>query len=600
MRGNDFRDNQRDDWRSRSVSFVVLVGLVVLVGRLIHVQAVQHQLASTKVERQSDFTESVPARPGEILDRNGHVLAMSVTRDSLYAVPSQISDPWDFAWSVASVVDVDADALHQKIVENNERQFVWVRRRITDEQVDAVRTLQLPDEVWGLRREYLRQYPQGAVASHVLGMRDIDNRGHGGLEQSMDELIRGIDGSRVITRDARGVVVEVETARSIHPQHGQTVISTIDLLTQIEVERQLNQLVSEWSPLGACAVVMEPHSGEVLAMASRPDFDPNKPANVPEDAWRNLAVSAVFEPGSTFKPFIVGWALQHDKLKRDEVIPCFNGAYRMGKRILHDHHPYYELSASDILVKSSNIGMARIGERLGIDGLYHATASFGFGRRTGIEVPGEVEGLVRPHENWDDYSVGSIPMGQELAVTPLQLITAHAAIANGGKLVRPMLLLDTNSDQSTPTPLSTIRTVDASAPVNSAILDRSIADWIVRDPMRGVVERGTGKNAEVPGLTIFGKTGTAQKVEETGGYSDSRHVCSFICGAPADNPKVLVLVMVDEPTASGSHYGGTVAAPTASRILQFALRRLPQLNNRYTVLPEHDLPISRAAVRDLQ
>jgi cell division protein FtsI/penicillin-binding protein 2 len=581
------------------VGVCVFAGFAVLVARLIHLQAVQHQLAHTSVQRQSDFTEVVPARPGEILDRNGHVLAMTVTRDSLYAVPSEITDAWSFAWSIASVLDVDADQLYRRLTENKDRQFIWVRRRITDEQVGAVRNLQLAASTWGLRKEYLRQYPQGMTAAHIIGMRDIDNQGHGGLEQSMDDLIRGVDGTRVITRDARGVVVEVEAARSRVPEHGRTVVSTIDLLTQIEVERQLDELVEEWRPVGACAVVMDPHSGEILAMTSRPSFDPNRPAEVPNDAWRNLAVSAVFEPGSTYKPFVVAWAIQQGLLRKEEVIPCFNGAYRMGRRVLHDHHAYPELSVEDILIKSSNIGMARIGERLGLDGLYRATVAFGFGRRTGIELPGEVPGLVRSYQDWDEYSIGSIPMGQELAVTPLQLITAHSALANGGQLVRPLLLLDTNSDQATPSPLSTVRTVDPSAPVESTIVKRYIADWVVRFPMKGVVDSGTGKSARVPGLSIFGKTGTAQKVDPEGGYSNSRHVCSFICGAPAENPRVLVLVMVDEPTASGSHYGGTVAAPAASRILQYAVQRMPQLNNRYTVTPEHDLPITRAAVRDV-
>ena len=276
------------------------------------------------------------------------------------------------------------------------------------------------------------------------------------------------------------------------------------------------------------------------------------------------------------------------------MIKCFNGAYRMGRRVLHDHHPYASLSVEDVLVKSSNIGMARIGERLGLDRLYEATAMFGFGRRTGIEVPGEVDGLVRARSKWDNYSIGSIPMGQELAVTPLQLITAHAALANGGKLVRPRLLLDSSDDYVAPTPLTQIETVDAKPAVESNILDASIAQWLVNYPMQNVVERGTGKAARTPGLSIFGKTGTAQKADpETGGYSDTKHICSFVCGAPAENPQVLVLVMVDEPTAPGAHYGGSVAAPTASKLLQFALQRMPYLSQRLTVNPADDLPPTR-------
>ena len=265
-----------------------------------------------------------------------------------------------------------------------------------------------------------------------------------------------------------------------------------------------------------------------------------------------------------------------------------------GGRILHDHHAYSQLSVEDILVKSSNIGMARIGERLGVSGLHRATAAFGFGTRTGIELPGEISGLVRPKADWDEYSIGSIPMGQELAVTPLQLITAHAALANGGRLVRPHLLLGSSSEQTLPSPLSGMETVDATPTLESQVVRPEIADWIVRHPMKGVIERGTGKSARVDDLSIFGKTGTAQKPDpKAGGYSDTKHFCSFVCGAPAANPQVLVLVLVDEPTAAGLHYGGTVAAPTASKILQFAVQRLPHISGRMTVRPEHDLPARR-------
>ena len=572
----------------------MLLGWAIMIARLIHLQGAQRQLLNTRVTRQSSFTEIVPARPGEILDRNGHVLAMTVTRESLYVVPAEIEDPATFVWQLCSVLNVNADELYERLVKHQKRQFIWVQRRLSDEDVKRIRQLKLPDRTWGFRREYLRQYPQGAYAAHILGLRDIDNVGHGGLEQSLDDLIRGTDGTRVMTRDARGIVVEVQAVRSETPQHGQTVVSTLDILTQIQAEQQLDQLVQRWQPLGACVIVMEPHTGEVLAMASRPGFNPNIPSDVPSDAWRNLAVSAVFEPGSTFKPFVVAWGIQQGVLRQDDIIPCFNGAYRMGRRILHDHHAYSQLSVEDVLVKSSNIGMARIGERLGVSGLHRATAAFGFGTRTGIELPGEIAGLVRRKADWDEYSIGSIPMGQELAVTPLQLITAHAALANGGRLVRPHLLLGSSSDQTLPSPLSGVETVDATPTLESQIVRPEIADWIVRVPMKGVVERGTGKSARVDDLSIFGKTGTAQKPDpEAGGYSDTKHFCSFVCGAPAENPQVLVLVLVDEPTAAGLHYGGTVAAPTASKLLQFAVQRLPHISGRMTVRPEHDLPARR-------
>ena len=564
------------EWRSRLISFGVFLGWALLLGRLIQIQGAQRDLLNERVTRQSNFSEIIAARPGEILDRNGHVLAMTITRDSLYAIPDAIEDPMDFAWKVSSVLNLNADEVYQSLVQNADKRFLWIRRRLTDQQQAAFLGLDIPKHWWGLRREYQRQYPQGTYASHVLGIRDIDNIGRGGLEESLHEVIRGEDGARKMTRDARGIIMEVAAERSTSPTHGRTVVSTLDLLTQIETERHLDYLVSEWNPVGACAIVMEPRSGEILAMASRPSFDPNNLRQVDENAWTNLAVSAVFEPGSTFKPFIAGWAIQNGMLRHDEVINCGYGSYRMGRRVLHDHHPYGDLSVEDILVKSSNIGMAKIAERMGLQSLYEATVQFGFGRRTGIEIPGELPGLLRPVAQWTDYSLGSIPMGQELAVTPLQLITAHAVLANGGRLVRPHLLKDGKNQGvvASPSPLYTINTVEGTAQIESSVLDGRVCDWLVQHPMRQVVERGTGKSARIKNLSIFGKTGTAQKMDpESGRYSDQAWVLSFVCGAPVEQPRVLVLVMVDEPRSAGIHYGGTVAAPTASRILEFALKR---------------------------
>ncbi|MCA9038154.1 MAG: penicillin-binding protein 2 [Planctomycetaceae bacterium] len=559
------------DWRIRFPGAIILLGWLLLIGRLIQIQGAQRELMNNRVQRQSHFSEVIAARPGEILDRHGHVLAMTITRDSLFAIPDAIDDPWEFAWKTSSVLNIDADQVYRKILEHSDKRFLWIRRRLSEEQRAAFLALNLPRQTWGLRREYQRQYPQGSYAAHVLGMRDIDNIGRGGLEESLHEFIRGQDGSRFMTRDARGLIMEVAADRSESPVHGQTVVSTIDLLTQIETERQLDELMAKWNPVGACAIVMEPVTGEILAMASRPAFDPNNLRQVEDSAWKNLAVSAFFEPGSTFKPFIVAWALQHNLLRKEELIDCAFGAYRMGKRILHDHHSYGDLSVEDVLVKSSNIGMAKIAERMGMDALYDATVQFGFGRRTGIEIPGELTGLLRPISQWTDYSLGSIPMGQELAVTPLQLITAHAAIANGGRLVRPRLL---KHDRTSGSVSQEIALAEASAQVESSVLNGHICNWLVQNPMKQVVERGTGKSARIKGLSIFGKTGTAQKLDpETGRYSDKAWVLSFICGAPAEDPQVLVLVMVDEPRADGTQYGGTVAAPTAARILKFALQR---------------------------
>lgn len=568
----------RTGWRLQLLNVLILCGWAVLIGRLIHLQGAQRVLLEERVTRQRTYSEPVPARPGEILDRSGHVLAMTVTRDSVYAVPAEIDDPWDFAWTVSEALQQNADDIYQRITADPSRQFVWLRRRATEDQLSAMRALALPPSTWGLRREYLRQYPQGAFAAHVIGIRDIDNVGHGGLEQSLDPRIRGVDGARVMTRDALGVVVEVAAEQSRPPEHGRSVVTTLDLPLQIHAELVLDRVMVTWQPAGACAIVVQPRTGQVLAMASRPAYDPNDLNHVPSSAWKNLCVAAVFEPGSTFKPFVVGRAVETGCVSRDEDIDCSNGALRIGSRVLHDYRAWGTLSVEDVLVKSSNIGMARIAMALGITELHDVVVSYGFGRRTGIELPGEVRGLVRPVSAWDEYSLGSVPMGHEIAVTPIQLIAAHAALANGGRWIRPRLLVDRGDADAGPLPLFAVDLVDAPPAVRSTVIDRDDAEWLVQGPLRQVIERGTARTARTPGLELFGKTGTSQKIDpESGRYSDEASVVSFVGGAPARSPEVMALVLVDAPTAGSRHGGGSVAAPPAAEILQFALQRVRAL-----------------------
>lgn len=577
--GDKAERSELRSWRSGLAASAVFSGWLILMFRLVQLQGTQHEVMLQTVQRQSVFREAIPARPGDILDRNGAVLAATQEVDSVYAVPVEIQDPLQFAWQVSAVLNLNADELYKQLLQHRDRQFLWVQRRITDEQSERLRTLGLAKGSWGVRREYLRQILHPPYAAHVLGLRDIDNRGRGGLEEGLAKQLGGIPGERVLMRDARGMIIEVDSDQSRLPVPGHSIVSSIDLQLQQETEHHLDQLVDEWRPRGACAIVMAPATGEILAMASRPAFDPRQLQNVPEAAWKNLAVAAVFEPGSTFKPLIVAAALQQGLLQRDEMIDCNYGLYRMGPRLLHDHHPYGLLSTSDVLVKSSNIGMAKIGERLGLDGLFTATTSFGFGSRTGIELPGELTGIVQPRKNWNVYSLGSIPMGQEIACTPLQLITAHAVLANGGRLIRPTLVRrETVSGTQPKTNLQTTVNTLLTPPsheVETPLVDSEHASWLVQNPLRDVITRGTGKAAKTTGLDLFGKTGTAQKLDPaTGTYSDKAWVVSFVCGAPASNPAALVLVMVDEPTAPGIHYGGTVAAPTAARILTAAAANL--------------------------
>ena len=552
----------------------VVIGLssiwTVLAIRLVHLQAFEHADLQLREQRQKSHVEVLPARPGDIVDRHGHLLAMTITRPSLFLDPARIDNPREVADLLAELMDLDAEQLYKRITARADRRFLWVRRRISDALADQVRQLGLKHGTWGFRDEHSREYPQGPLAAHVLGIRDIDGLGRGGVEQSLDCVLRGCDGTRTLIRDARGAVVDVQTDDLEPPKHGETVVLTIDAVIQLHTERALDRAVGLWQPEAVCAIVMEPQSGEILAMASRPVFDPSNLAGTPAAAWKNVAVSAVYEPGSTLKPCIMAWALQSGLVRPDEEFHCEWGSYRMGSRVLHDHHAYGRLSASDILIRSSNIGMAKIGERLGNARLHDAVMAFGFGRRTGIEVPGELSGIVRAPEDWDDYSTGSIPMGHEISVTPIQLITAHASLAAGGCMINPHIVR--RDDRMNPSPRSEVADHASGSSVTSKTVSPSIADWLVQVPMTEVVRRGSSRRAAVEGYSVFGKSGTSQTFDpEAGRYSTKRPVCSFICGAPAERPELLVLVVVDRPGVGSSHFGSTVAAPVAGEILRQSL-----------------------------
>lgn len=565
--------------RVRFIS-TVMVGLwAIVVGRLFIVQWKQADELATYATRQQLTEVTVSARPADIVDRSGRLLATTIVSQSLFVDPQRLDVDDEFIADLAETLSINTDRLKERIADRAGKRFLWVKRRISDDEAAAIQLLDWPDSAYGFRDEFLRQYPQGHVASHVLGYRDIDGAGQGGVEQSLNYLIEGIPGKRKLVRDALGRIVEVSFDPDSEPKRFDAVQLTLDLTVQMFAEKALDEIIDEWKPAGACAIVMEPESGDVLAMASRPTYSLSDMSHVPSNAWRNQAISIIYEPGSTLKPFIVAEALQAGLIKRDEKFDCENGEYKMGPRILHDHHRYGELSVTDVLVKSSNIGMAKIGERLKNRGLYDATLKFGFGRPTGIDLPGELSGILRPLKQWNGYSTGSIPMGHELAVTPLQLITAQSALANGGRLITPRILKGVQGERSDSARAFQTSLEDPSlaepATIVRPTVSAEVARWVIAEPMTQVVSRGTGRRAKIPGYSVFGKTGTAQKMDpKTGGYSKTLHSSSFICGAPAHKPRVIVLVVVDEPQSGSTHYGGTIAAPAAAKILSRSLMYL--------------------------
>ncbi len=554
------REAVQNTARARLVVTILGLGWLILSARLIQLQWVQRDKFAGKAEQQREFVEETSARPGDILDRQGRLLATTLAARSLYIVPVKISDPRQVAEALASVLGLSPDSLTEKIAGNSQRQFLWIKRRLTESEIAAVKQLSLPKGAWGFRDEYRREYPQGVVAAQVIGLRDIDGVGRGGIEERFDSTLRGQSGQRHVARDSRGHVIEILDKDQQRPVPGQNVRLTLDVVVQLYAERELDQVMKEWQPESCSAIVIDPTNGDILAMATRPTFDPNRPQEASPESWKNRAIADIYEPGSTFKPIIVSYGLDQGILQREETFHCQNGEYRMGRRVLHDHHRYGVLSLTDVLVKSSNIGMAKIGERMGNEQLEKASTLFGFGRKTGIELPGEQPGILRPLKQWTSYSTGSIPMGHEIATTPLQLITAHAALANGGELVRPRIVLHDQQDS-----------ISALSRMTTPTVSRDTAQWIIEHPMQEVVVRGTGKKARIPGYQVFGKTGTAQCLSADGGYVHGKYISSFVCGAPVESPRLLTLVVVNQSSVGGETFGGKVAAPAAANILRQAL-----------------------------
>ena len=540
------------------VSTALFLGWGIVALRLVGIYFGEAQMMKDHLARQQTAVEIIRPRPGDILDRNGHLLATSVDMQSLYVVPRRIKDYKKFARRLAPVLSLDPQNLQLKIEQHRTKGFLWIARRLEPSVVRAIHELQLNKETYGFRGEYKRSYPNGALAVHLLGLRDIDGNGHGGIEQAYQKIISGKAGRRRIVRDSRNRIIHLYEDPQQPVEQGRTIQLTIDLRMQKVLEKELDRLMEKWQPRGCCAILCDPRSDEILALSSRPNFNPEDADTFRDDAWMNRAIAWSYEPGSTVKPLIVASALQQKVITTESSFHAHWGKYRMGKRVLHDSHPYGQLSLAEILIKSSNIGMAQIGERMTNAGLYESLQRFGFGMSTGSGLPGELAGTVRPLSKWNAYSTGSIPMGQEFSVTALQMIVAHSVLANGGIYQQPRFVLKIGRKDS--------RSLFPG--LQMRLMDSDISRWIVRNPMRRVMTEGTGRKVNREELDLFGKTGTSQLYEpEAGRYSPTKTVCSFVCGLPADDPKLLVLVAVDQPTSGHKHYGGTVAGPSAVEIL---------------------------------
>jgi len=547
---------------------VLLVGFTGLAARLVYLQILMHDTYVAIAEEQQTMKRPIRARRGGMFDRLGRPLCVSVPVKSVFVAPKEVELPYVPLVSLAlsKELGLDEDKLRNEMLRRYDKSFMWVKRRVSQREAASIHRLRLKGV--SLRTEYRRTFPQGIVAPHLIGWVDVDQRGQEGLERTLDAQLTGVDGFEWLECDGGRRPLLTERARFKPAVHGSDVRLTVDAEIQNIISDELEQIVREWDPVSATVIVMEVKTGRILALDNRPTFSPVHPDRAAASDRLNRAVCACYEPGSIFKPFAMAGYLDAGLGRTDDTMFCENGLFRIRGRRLRDHRPFGWLTLSEVIEKSSNVGMAKVGLQMGPGRLFGIISAFGFGQSTDSGLPGEIGGIVTPFRKWSYYTVTSVPMGQEIAASPMQLIAAFNAIANDGVLVKPQVI-QCITDQDG----KVVSEFKAPAVVRRVISSETAQALI--DPMLvGVVCRGTGKRANVGVYSKFGKTGTAQKLSSAGGYSHSRFVSSFLCGAPADDPRITVLVLLDEPRRGNSFYGGTVAAPVGGRITEKTLKYL--------------------------
>jgi len=543
--------------------FAVLAAwAVIVIARLVQIQLVRHGEYVVKAARQQERTLALQPVRGSITDSRGRILAESVAAESIYADPQAIGDRVQTAKALASVAALQMDARDLAAKLSTNAGFVWIARQLPLETSAAVKALKLPG-IYFLE-EHRRSYPRAMLAANVVGYVGLDGEGLGGIEHSFDSQVRGRAGRVTLLRDARRGMYLVGGEGANRPIDGNGVVLTIDSVVQFIAERALAKAVDEYRAADGVAIVMDPRDGRILAMASNPSFDPNRIRDFTPDDRRNRAVQDQYEPGSTFKIVTASAGLEEGVVTPSQVIDCGDGFIQIGSTQIHEHgHNRYGLiTFEDVMVHSSNVGAIRVGLALGQDRFYNYIRRFGFGDRTGIALPGEAQGRVRRTQQWSQLSNASMSIGQEIGTTPLQVLTAIAAVANGGVRVQPRIV-----EKVVDVKGNTIYVPPQAAPVR-VISEKTAA--VLNEILKAVVARGTGVNAALAEHIVAGKTGTGQKAGR-GGYGD-KVIASFGGYVPADRPRLAILVVVDEPKTA--EYGGTVAAPAFKEIAESTLRYL--------------------------
>jgi cell division protein FtsI (penicillin-binding protein 3) len=561
-----------------SCLFTLLFSIIIL--RAFQLQIIERDRLTQLIEKQYLKYVKLPPKRGTIYDLKKRELAVSLEVDSVYARPGKIKNKKGIAKKLSPILKISYRSLKRKL--ESDRPFVWLKRRISPPQSRKIKNLNL--EGIGFIEESKRFYPSRELASHCLGFAGLDLKGLEGIELEYDSYLKGIPGCLLVERDALGRNIYTQNIKQINATKGYNLQLTIDKTIQYLVEKALEEGVKKNKAKAGIAIVMIPQTGEILAMAVRPTFNPNNFWDYSPPQWRNRAVTDLFEPGSTFKIFLISSALEEGIFQPQDIFYCENGSYPLEDRVIHDTHKYGWLTLTKIIKYSSNIGACKIAENLGKKTFYRYIRKFGFGSKTDIDLPGETSGLITLPYKWSQVHLGTISFGQGISISPIQLITALSAIANKGMLMKPYLVKAIFNDRG--------EIIKESHPESRERIIAQRTAKQVSSILKTVIEKGgTGENAFIPGFEIAGKTGTAQKVDpKIKLYSNRKKISSFIGFLPADNPKLTILIVIDEP--QGIPYGGIVAAPifkeAASHIVRYL--NIPPKQSGMTMVKYHPHP----------
>ena len=544
--------------RLASVMFIFIAAFLALIFRAFQLQILSGEKLKNMAQRQHTAIVQLQAERGMIYDRNGEKLAVSVLADSVYADPTRVVDPAKASRQIAGILNLDRQEVTKKIAEA--KSFCWLSRKISPDQAANVADAKI--EGIFMIKEPKRFYPNGQLAAHLIGFAGVDANGLEGLESKYDDILKGKSEKMAWTKDAKGKKMFVHVGSDeTKKDESVNLVLTIDSRIQYLVEKHLKGAVLSKGAKGGIAIVMDPKTGEILAMANEMGFNPNSIHGLTSERWRNRAVTDYFDPGSTFKPFLVAGALEEKTIRESEKFFCENGNYAVANRVIHEANKqsHGQLSVRDILKYSSNIGSVKIAQKLGKEKFYKYIDNFGFGTKTGIDLPGESAGMVRPVRNWTKVDAATIAFGQGVSVTAIQMITAMSAIANGGVLMKPYILRSVTDKNNVPIKLYNPTVVRKVVSADTAKRLTNMLTEVV-----GAAD-GTGKNANIVNVAVAGKTGTSQKFDFSHNvYSREKVRTSFMGFFPADNPQVAILVILDEPQRD--KWGGVAAAPVFKSI----------------------------------